>query len=55
MSDASVAMPVEAVKEAIVYCQANPPEITDDFAREERIMAATGMITYARTTTRRAT
>lgn len=36
-------LPIEAVEEAIVYCQANPPEIREDFEREERIMAATGM------------
>jgi hypothetical protein len=34
---------VEAVREAIAYCQANPPEIDDDLRREEQIMAATGM------------
>src|SRR6266404_7440437 len=36
-------LPVEAVKEAIAYCQTNPPEIKEDFEREERKMAATGM------------
>jgi uncharacterized protein (DUF433 family) len=36
-------LPVEAVLEAIAYCQSNPPEIADDFAREERIVKATGM------------
>lgn len=36
-------LPVEAVKEAIAYCQADPPEIREDFAHEERIMEATGM------------
>src|SRR5947209_12608211 len=34
---------VDAVKEAIAYCQADPPEIKEDFEREERKMAATGM------------
>jgi uncharacterized protein (DUF433 family) len=34
---------VDAVKEAIAYCQSNPPEIKEDSDREERIMQATGM------------
>src|SRR5262249_31347721 len=36
-------LPVEAVKEAIAYCQSDPPKIREDFDREERKMAATGM------------
>ena len=36
-------LPLEAVKEAIAYCQSDPPEIKEDFEREERIMEATGM------------
>jgi uncharacterized protein (DUF433 family) len=36
-------LPVEAVKEAIAYCQSDPPEIKEDFEREERIMEVTGM------------
>lgn len=36
-------LPVEAVREAIEYCQADPPEIKLDFEREERLMAASGM------------
>ncbi len=36
-------LPVEAVREAIAYCQADPPEIREDQAREEALMAATGM------------
>ena len=36
-------LPVDAVKEAITYCQSDPPEIKEDFEREERIMEATGM------------
>lgn len=36
-------LPVEAIKEAIAYCQSDPPEIKKDFEREERLMAATGM------------
>jgi len=34
---------VEAVQEAIAYCQTDPSEIREDFEREERIMEATGM------------
>lgn len=36
-------LPIEAVKEAIAYCQTDPPEIKKDFEREERLMEATGM------------
>jgi uncharacterized protein (DUF433 family) len=36
-------LPLEAVLEAIAYCQSDPPEIREDFEREERIMEATGM------------
>jgi uncharacterized protein (DUF433 family) len=36
-------LPLEAVKEAIAYCQSNPPEIAQDFEREERLMQASGM------------
>ncbi len=36
-------LPLEAVKEAITYCQTDPPEIKEDFEREERKMEATGM------------
>jgi len=36
-------LPVEAVREAIAYCQSEPPEIGADLAREEAIMEATGM------------
>src|ERR1700680_2168406 len=34
---------LEAVEEALAYCQTDPPEIKQDFEREERIMEATGM------------
>ena len=40
---ADYGLPLEAVKEAIAYCQSNPPEIAADFAREEARMEATGM------------
>ena len=36
-------LPVAAVREAIAYCQSNPPEIEEDFRREEALMQATGM------------
>jgi hypothetical protein len=36
-------LPVEAVQEAIAYCQTDPPEIREDFASEERLAEATGM------------
>ena len=29
--------------EAIVYCESNPPELSEDYAREEALMEATGM------------
>jgi len=36
-------LPREAVSEAIAYCQSNPLEIAEDFAREKRLMHASGM------------
>ena len=36
-------LPLEAVQEAISYCQTDPPEIRKDFEREERLMEACGM------------
>jgi uncharacterized protein (DUF433 family) len=36
-------LPLAAVQEAIAYCESQPPEIAEDFAREAQIMAATGM------------
>src|SRR6266404_5273659 len=36
-------LPLEAVLEAIAYCESNPPEILQDWAREEAVMEATGM------------
>lgn len=35
-------LPVEAVREAIAYCDTDPVEIREDHAREEAIMDATG-------------
>jgi uncharacterized protein (DUF433 family) len=40
---ADYALPIEAVREAIAYCESNPPELAEDFAREEAVMQATGM------------
>ena len=36
-------LPPDAVKEAIVYCESNPLELLEDYAREEALMEATGM------------
>jgi len=36
-------LPLEAVQEAIAYCQSNPPEIAQDVEREERLMQASGI------------
>jgi uncharacterized protein (DUF433 family) len=36
-------LPVEAVKEAIAYCESNPPELLEDYARQESLMQARGM------------
>jgi uncharacterized protein (DUF433 family) len=36
-------VPLAAVREAIAYCESNPPEVTEDFRREEALMEATGM------------
>jgi uncharacterized protein (DUF433 family) len=35
-------LPLEAVLEAIAYCETNPPEIREDFEREERLDEAMG-------------
>jgi uncharacterized protein (DUF433 family) len=36
-------LPLDAVREAIAYCQSDPPEIREDHRREELLMEATGM------------
>ncbi len=36
-------VPLEAVREAIAYCESNPPEIAQDYAAEEAMMEASGM------------
>ena len=35
-------IPVEAVREAIVYCESNPPELEKDYRREAELMEAAG-------------
>ena len=40
---AEYSIPVEAVREAIAYCQSDPPELAEDYAREAALMEATGM------------
>jgi uncharacterized protein (DUF433 family) len=36
-------IPLEAVQEAIAYYESNPPEMLDDFRREDALAEATGM------------
>lgn len=36
-------VPVEAVMEAIAYCESNPAELREDYAREEALTEAAGM------------
>jgi uncharacterized protein (DUF433 family) len=36
-------VPIEAVREAIAYCQTDPPEIRHDFACQEALIEASGM------------
>jgi uncharacterized protein (DUF433 family) len=51
-------VPVEAVREAIAYCEADPSEIREDHALEETRMKAAGLMDaqghYLRTPGRRA-
>ena len=35
-------LPLEAVQEAIAYCESNPPELAEDYAREKAMMEASG-------------
>jgi uncharacterized protein (DUF433 family) len=44
-------LPVEAVREAIAYCESDPPEIHADLAMEESLIAARGQ-TGRRSSTR---
>jgi uncharacterized protein (DUF433 family) len=36
-------LPVDAVREAIAYCESRPPELLEDYAREEALSEAAGM------------
>jgi uncharacterized protein (DUF433 family) len=36
-------IPLQAVQEAIAYYESNPPEMLEDFRREDALMEATGM------------
>lgn len=36
-------LPLEAVRESIAYCESNPPELADDYEREEALSEAAGM------------
>jgi uncharacterized protein (DUF433 family) len=36
-------LPIEAVREAIAYCESKPPEIEEDWRVEEALMEASGM------------
>ena len=40
---ADYGLPLDAVKEAIAYCQTEPSEIKEDFERSDRLMEACGM------------
>jgi uncharacterized protein (DUF433 family) len=40
---ADYGLPLDAVKEAIAYCESNPPELLEDYARDEALAEATGM------------
>ncbi len=41
---AAMNLPVEAVREAIAYCDADPPEIEDDHRREREDLQAMGVM-----------
>jgi uncharacterized protein (DUF433 family) len=36
-------LPVEAVLESIAYCESNPPELLEDYAREQALIDAVGV------------
>jgi len=40
---ADYALPLDVVLEAIAYCESKPPEIREDWEREEALMHMTGM------------
>ena len=39
---ADYALPLEVVLEAIAYCESDPPEIQEDYAREQALSSAIG-------------
>ena len=41
---ADMNLPVEAVREAIAYCEADPPEVREDHAGEEARLKAAGVM-----------
>ena len=41
---ADMNLPVEAVREAVAYCAADPPEVREDHASEEARMKAAGLM-----------
>ncbi len=41
---ADYGLPVEAVREAIAYCQSNPPELREDYARDQALAEAAGIL-----------
>ena len=41
---ADMNLPVEAVREAIAYCEADPPEVAEDHRRESEVLQALGVI-----------
>lgn len=36
-------LPIEAVQEAVAYCQSKPPEIEEDWRRQEAMIRAAGL------------
>ena len=40
---ADYALPLEVVHEAIAYCESNPPELREDWEREQALIQLTGM------------
>ena len=36
-------MPLDAVREAIAYCQSDPPELREDHRKDDLLAEATGM------------
>jgi uncharacterized protein (DUF433 family) len=39
---AGFSLPIEAVREAIAYCETDPPEVREDWEREEALVKASG-------------